>query len=227
MENYSVRRLNKISQINNANKYLEIGVETGRTFLEFDIEYKDGVDPNFLFDVKLHQNEKHRFFKVKSNDFWLSDKPLIYDIFFIDGLHTFEQTLRDIICSLRYAHDKSIWLIDDTVPSDIFSAIRDQKQSYDVRSRHQMPGNPWHGDVFKIIPAMREYFPTLDFVTIIEQGNPQTIAWFAQNKNFQPLDYNLEAVSRFDFLDIDKNQSIFNFKKENDAFSYLQNNFKV
>tara|TARA_B100001057_G_scaffold476445_1_gene544435 strand:- start:56 stop:328 length:273 start_codon:yes stop_codon:yes gene_type:complete len=90
-----------------------------------------------------------------------------------------------------------------------------------------MPGKPWHGDVFKIIPAIREYFPTLDFVTIIQQGNPQTIAWFAQNKSFQPLDYNLEAVSRFEFLDIDKNQSIFNFKKEDDAFSYLQNNFKI
>ena len=121
------------------------------TFLDFDIEYKDGVDPNFLFDIKLHQSQKHRFFNVKSNEFWLSDKPQIYDIFFIDGLHTFEQTLRDIICSLKYSHNQSIWLIDDTVPSDIFSAIKDQKQSYYVRSSHKMPGKPWHGDVFKII----------------------------------------------------------------------------
>jgi hypothetical protein len=48
MENHSVRRLKKISKINNGNKYLEIGVERGITFLDFDIEYKDGVDPNFL-----------------------------------------------------------------------------------------------------------------------------------------------------------------------------------
>ena len=40
-------------------------------------------------------------------------------------------------------------------------------------------------------------------------------------KNFKPMNYNLEVISRFDYLDIDKNRSLFNLKKEDDAFNYL------
>ena len=73
---------------------------------------------------------------------------------------------------------------------------------------------------------MREYFPIFNFLTIIDKGNPQTIAWLAAEKNFKPMNYNLEVISRFDYLDIEENRSLFNLKKEDDAFNYLNEYFR-
>ena len=129
--NWSARRINAAARINNARTYLEIGVHNGDTFFDVEIEYKDAVDPHFLFETSPLTSEKVRFFSQTSDAFWTSDKPLKYDLIFIDGLHTFEQTFRDLLCSMRFSHDRTVWLIDDTLPTDVvFSAIPDQAKSY-------------------------------------------------------------------------------------------------
>jgi hypothetical protein len=52
-----------------------------------------------------------------SDEFFATLRPSKrYDVAFIDGLHTFEQTYRDVINT--FAHLRSgVILIDDTVPS--------------------------------------------------------------------------------------------------------------
>jgi len=43
-------RISFLSGLNNAAKYLEIGVSSGSTFFSVDIPFKVGVDPGFLFE---------------------------------------------------------------------------------------------------------------------------------------------------------------------------------
>ena len=218
---WSVRRIDRIRALNNATRYLEIGVERGTTFLNVPIPIKDGVDPKFMFDPAAVVTSHIRLFSQTSDAFWISGRAQVYDVMMIDGLHTFEQTFRDMLCSMRYSHSKTVWLIDDTLPSDVFSAIPDQNRSYRERQKMNIAGAPWHGDVFKIVPAIRDFIPTLDYATIVNSGNPQTLLWFGSKQEFKPVVNNLELVSRMSYFDIEPNLGLYNLATEDQAFSRL------
>jgi hypothetical protein len=68
-------------------------------------------------------------------------------------------------------------LIDDTVPSDEFSAIPDQDASYRARDAAGLEGRPWHGDVWRVVMLLDRHHPELEWRTIIDGGNPQTLVW--------------------------------------------------
>ena len=215
-------RINKIKNLNKANYYLEIGVQSGDTFLNVDILFKDAVDPEFSFDTFSYTTDYVRFFKTESDNFWTSNNPRVYDIIFIDGLHKFEQTCRDLVSSLAYSHPKTIWLIDDTLPSDAFSAIPDIRKSYLERSKHGLGGSPWHGDVFKVVPFIHDFMPNVCYATCINDGNPQTIMWRSGRSNFVPAFNNFEAISRFSYFDINENAKIFNFLPQETILDMLE-----
>ena len=222
---WSVRRINAIAAMNNAECYLEIGVNKGETFLNVPIAGKDGVDPQFQFDVRSHSSANVRMFSQFSDDFWTSGNPRTYDIIFIDGLHTFEQTFRDFVSSLMYSHSRTVWLLDDTIPSDVFSAIPDYRRSMQERQRANLPGVPWHGDVFKIVPALHDFFPVLNYATITGSGNPQTVLWHGPRAKFQPRFNNLETISRLTYFDIEPNLDVFNVMGEAEALRLLRDDF--
>jgi len=219
--NWTARIIEKIAAINKAQDYLEIGVNKGETFFQVEIVTKDAVDPNFLFDTKPLENESVRFFPETSDEFWTGGRGRVYDVIFLDGLHTFEQTFRDFVASLHHAHRKTVWLIDDTVPSDEFSAMSDQAACIRERKKANCPSGNWHGDVFKIVPALHDFFPTLTYATVVGSGNPQTIVWYQPRHNFAPKFNSLEAVSRLSFFDIAILEPIYNRRSEDATFAEL------
>ena len=68
-------------------------------------------------------------------------------------------------------------MIDDTVPSDEYSAIPDQEASYRARDAAGLEGRPWHGDVWRVVMMLDRHHPELEWRTIIDEGNPQTLVW--------------------------------------------------
>jgi hypothetical protein len=95
-------------------KYLEIGVEYGQTFLQthFKDENKTGVDPDPKFDII---GKKFKFIKATSDDFFKDrkvdsledrkvDSPKTFDVIFIDGMHQSEYFLRDFNNSVKALH---------------------------------------------------------------------------------------------------------------------------
>ncbi len=224
---WSNRRIKRIKALNNAKTYMEIGVAAGQTFLGVDIAYKDGVDPNFRFDTAPVVTDQVRLFSQTSDAFWTSGQGLVYDVIMIDGLHTFEQTFRDIVASLRYAHARTVWLIDDTLPNDVFSAIPDMGRCFHERRKMNIEGNAWHGDTFKVVPAIHDFIPTMDYVTIVNSGNPQTLAWFGSGADFAPFANNLETISRMTYFDIEPNIDLFRLVDEDQAFERLKAAFSA
>jgi len=220
--NHSVRRLSRLAKELWYRSYLEIGVETGATFNNFDIAEKDAVDPHFLFDAKSLARQSIRYFETTSDHFFVnSHKNKKYDLVFIDGLHTFEQTFRDFCSTLSAIHDQSCVLIDDVCPSDIFSAHPDQKTAYRFRAQH-IPGTrdrQWHGDTYKIIFAIHDFFPNLSYRTINSKGNPQAIVWRRPRAAFAPIFNNLERISRLNYYDIFDNLNAFKLGEEDEVLN--------
>lgn len=174
------RRINEIARRVGARSYLEIGVQAGKTFFNVDIPVKVAVDPNFLFDYKEHASGGVIFYNCTSDDFFSSvDSIPNFDIVFLDGLHTFDQTYRDFCNALLFTHDRSIIIIDDTVPNDYYSSLRSQSSCV-LRRRREAPGSTigeWRGDVYKVTLLLTLFHGSLGFITANDEGPAQTIVW--------------------------------------------------
>ena len=127
------------------------------------------------------------------------ERMLPFDVIFIDGLHTFEQSLRDFENSLEYAHDHTFWLMDDTVPCDAYSALPDMDMASFKRKRAGLKVGPWHGDVYKTIFAIHDKHPEISYCTLVS-GNPQTILWRSKGNRRQPIFGSMGEIDKIDYF---------------------------
>ena len=103
-------------------RYLEIGVEARVTFNEVNVPEKTAVDPHFKIARDLLRGAS---FETTSDAFFDDNPRANFDLIFIDGLHTFEQSLRDFTRSLSRISENGLILIDDCYPSDYLASLRD------------------------------------------------------------------------------------------------------
>jgi hypothetical protein len=203
----SARRINRLlSAFPDESRYLEIGVFRGYTLENVRATYRWGVEPDPRFDttsvppgVTIDVCTSDQFFSR-----W--DPECQFDLVFLDGLHTFRQTYRDLINALRVCRAGFV-LIDSVVPSDSTSANPDQQESWLERERLQLGGNPntWHGDVFKVIVALSKYHRSqLTFCTVLNRGKPQTIVWRKpQAEEVLPIDtVSLDSLDEIRFDEV-------------------------
>jgi hypothetical protein len=207
-------RIAYLSSLNSAKKYLEIGVWGGSTFFSVEIPFKVAVDPCFVFDPNDYTKEGSHFYQVTSDKFFreldqgrlLVDaeaprEAIKFDIIFIDGHHTFEQSFKDFENSLRYAHQRTLWLIDDTVPSDAYSAIPSPAMSRYKRRLAGLERGDWHGDVFKTIFAIHDLHPEISYCTLMG-SNPQTVLWMAPRSNRSPYFSSVSEIIKSTYYDM-------------------------
>jgi hypothetical protein len=218
-------RIEWIAKTVGGRSYLEIGVFDGETFTNVGLERKVAVDPNFRFDWQKYQTGKVSLHPITSDAFFATQKRELFDVIFIDGLHTFAQSFRDFCATMALAHDRTVWLIDDTVPNDIFSMMPDYKQTHRLRELHKVDSMAWHGDVFRTAFAIHDFFPTLDMRTITSFGNPQTIVTKNPRADFAPRWNDLEKIARLEFADFDENRDCMRPATEEEAKTWLRSVF--
>lgn len=207
-------RINKIAKLINAKTYLEIGVAEGHTFHDVQIEHKTAVDPNFLFDISAYSHLKRQFYyNMKSDDFFdeigreisgsLRDRDFTWDVVYIDGLHVYQQTMADFVNSFKYTTDRTIWIFDDTVPSDPWAAIPNMDQCYFFRQMAGVAGWDWQGDVYKCVFEIHDFFNEFSYATVIGNGNPQTIVWKVKDSQQRPRIFrDASEVGKLDYFNM-------------------------
>lgn len=174
----------------NAKKYLEIGIYKGINFTSINCDYKVGVDPD-LNTIATHHMTSDEFFKQNTE---------IFDIIFIDGLHYFEQVLRDIINSLDILNPGGYIICHDMNP---------EKKEYQVIPRTSNP--PWTGDCWKAFVTLRQISENLEmFVVntdygcgIIRKGTQKRVK-ITENLTYENFDRNrkewLNLIDIEDFI---------------------------
>ena len=240
MSRHSVRRLTALKELTSSSRYLEVGVSQGHTFNHVDFPKKHAVDPNFRFETKDHERKGISFFQQTSDDYFTKvvDIP-DFDLIFLDGLHAYEQTYRDFVNAILHSHEKTIFLIDDTRPSDIYSAMRNQ--NFAVTTRRTLTtsdSRDWHGDVFKILFLLKLFHVKYEYATVCED-NPQTIVWSksltsgqSREKNpkpfktFKDMRYLRSCFENLGSIDyhwtMNECSDIFQVAKEDDLLTYLK-----
>lgn len=128
--------------------YLEIGVENGYNLANVECEYKLGVDPNVNTPAQIH---------LTSNEFFELNKKY-FDIVFIDGLHTREQSMEDIANAMDVVKDDGIVVVHDCNPPE----------------KRFQEGEPrdidWTGEVWKTWVKLRGYDTNNMFVVDTDFG---------------------------------------------------------
>lgn len=171
--------INEILQQQNLGRsYLEVGVEYGFCFEAVRAHRKTAVDPKFRFQkwppyrgVSLQEAPSDAFFQSLSP----SER---FDLVFLDGLHTAEQTWKDFRNVAKHLDSNSVVIIDDTVPNDEYSAELSSEQAYAKRTLAGVKNDyQWHGDVYRVVLKIREEFPAIQVVTVIDVPNPFTVCW--------------------------------------------------
>jgi hypothetical protein len=220
----SAVRINRLARICAAKSYLEIGVARGETFGAVEIEVKHGVDPKFRFDTRLVETDKVKLFENTSDVFFTERASKIkYDLIFLDGLHTFEQTFRDFCATMPHAHGNTVWIIDDVFPNDVFSALPSQADTLRYRKLHGVKSGLWHGDVFKCIFAINDFFPNFNFRSIRRtHGNPQTVILNRPRQDFKPAFNNLERISRMSYFDFLEYKRFLRLHSDEEVFAWVE-----
>jgi hypothetical protein len=170
--------------------YLEIGVEYGRAFRRITADEKIAVDPAFLLSARSRKSAGARarathYFEMTSDAFFASQAAFLeqrgIDVALIDGLHTYEQVVRDVENTLRYLRDDGVIVLHDCNPSR--ASIGCPATSYaDFRAQNHWWDFLWSGDVWKAIVHLRSTRDDLriavlncDFgVGVIRKGLPES-----------------------------------------------------
>lgn len=161
--------------------YLEIGVDTGVS-LAFSHVPTIAVDPMFKVeseirtDVHLVRQTSDVFFARREPLRHLSggrnpwrnlrhNRPLFgrlmgrptVDFVFIDGMHWFEFALRDFMNAEGHSSATTVIVFDDMLPRNVTEAARDRTTG------------AWTGDVYKLVPVLRQYRPDLILIAVDTQ----------------------------------------------------------
>ena len=163
--NYQLHRTEIIKRIisqKNIKNYLEIGCDKDEVFSEIEVENKIGVDPN--------SGGTHR---MTSDSFFLINNKL-FDLIFIDGLHTYEQVKKDIINSLNCLNKNGLILIHDCLPLNYYDQAVPRAQK------------KWNGDVWKAITEFR----TFDEIDVCVGSFDNGIGLITNKKNKNKLTIN-------------------------------------
>ena len=172
--------------------YLEIGIENANTFRSVGAKYKVGVDPYPLCRPPLRMFGS--LIKRMPSDQFFRSNEFVFDLAFIDGLHTYEQTYKDLLNTFLTSSSEVLILIDDVVPSDIFAASRSQLECQILKQNQGIENNYWMGDVFKLLPLLYNFHTGIKWATIIEKNeNPQLLVWRSRaNSDSEIRDMSLE-----------------------------------
>ncbi|MFX1311006.1 MAG: class I SAM-dependent methyltransferase [Promethearchaeota archaeon] len=203
--------IQKIINQKKANNYLEIGINWGINFLNIICPRKMGVDPRMRITprkkiysyFKNFSNLFNCFYHYTSDQFFEKNEQLLrkigLDVVFIDGLHTYHQSLQDVLNSLKFLNKHGIIILHDVNPPN--------KKSTQIR---------WLGDTWKTILHMRSLKKDLKiFVLDIETG----LGIITRGKSNKILELNFSQIEELSYNELEKNRiNLLNVKN----YSYFQ-----
>ena len=188
--------------------YLEIGVETGATFKQINIENKLGVDPDPSY--------KTRDIVMKTSDDFFKETNDKFDIIFVDGMHQLEYVYNDFFNSINCLTTTGSVVVDDVLPMN-------EREQYKVPIKHYYHngilkyGEPWTGDVWKFIYFLflhyhfdfsiynftngyRGMIHIYNFKNTIKQSNGQNLNKTNVIEIMNTYDYNTHYGSYIDYI---------------------------
>ena len=215
--------------------YLEIGVSRGQAFQRISADVKIAVDPAFKIPERSREladakgRETH-YFETTSDAFFEEEAAFLeqhpIDVALIDGLHTYEQVVRDVEYTVRHLKDDGVIFLHDCNPP--FELASRRAESWEDFMAQQK-GRPlaigiWNGDVWKAIVHLRSTRPDLvvgvlkcdQGVGFVRKGTPEST-----------LSYSPEQIEALTYADLKADRKrLLNLKSPRYVEQFLQDSVR-
>ena len=221
--------IQRVIETRNAQTYLEIGVENGVSFMPIRARYKIAVDPKFAITrksrikwlVKNFANWRAEFHEVTSDVYFSRNQTKRFDVVFIDGLHTYEQSLRDVVNSLERLNEAGVIFLHDCIPPHRAAAYPSRVSAQQAAELNIGGWTPeWCGDVWKTICHLRSQRSDLrvfvldgDYgLGVVTRGAPESV-----------LNLTKSELDKMTYEDLVRDRvNLLNLKDENYALEFLK-----
>ena len=197
---------------------MEIGTYKGVSFLPIRCRKKIAVDPFF----KVRRKEKLRwffknpnnlrniYFQMKSDVFFEEQGPYLDkvrpQIVLVDGLHTFEASLNDVLNSLRYLDEEGVIIMHDCYPPHKAAATPGTSSTDAKKAGVEGWTGQWCGDVWKTIIYLREQYEGLLDVFVLNTDMGLGVVK-VKDKNVLDLKVDWELFRKVDAMNYEEMKS--------------------
>jgi len=188
--------------------YLEIGVRCGANFFQVNASRKIGVDPDYFFSKRSllkamlkRRNWFFKMYKMESDHFFSKHEKTLQanglDVVFIDGMHTYQQSLKDAKNALRFLNKDGVVVFHDCNPIS------------EIASQPNLPNEKinWNGDVWKTIFQFRQFSNSFECFTydtdeglgvikVKSKFEEKLLSEIKYSEQIQDLDYNFLNQNR-------------------------------
>lgn len=201
---------------NQFSRYMEIGTFKGSSFFPIRCAKKIAIDPHFQFSLRDKikwifrnpYNWRNRYFQMTSDDFFVKKTEFLaragkQELIFIDGLHTFRASLKDVLNSLQFLSTEGVIVMHDCYPPN--EAAAEPGLSYDQVKAKKLPGwtGEWCGDVWKTIHYLRELYPENLEVHVLNSDYGLGIIKFRENVPVK-FEINEKLYHEIDLMNFDR-----------------------
>lgn len=221
--------IQKIIDKTKARTYLEIGVFRGSNFFPVKAGRKIGVDPQFSFGSRrkikwwfknLH-NLLARYYETDSDSFFARNSlDGGVDVAFIDGLHTYQQSLKDVENSIKRLNPRGVIIMHDCNPQSEAAACPALSIDHVAALNPPDWDGQWNGDVWKTICYLRSTRHDLNiFVLDCDQG----LGIITRGKPEEVLSFTPAQVDNLTYSDLAKDRErLLNLKGKDYLFEFLK-----
>jgi hypothetical protein len=199
--------------------YLEIGVSKGQALRRITADEKIAVDPAFRLTERTRRlaDGKARathYFETTSDSFFeeqaafLAERPI--DVALIDGLHTYEQVVRDVENTVRYLKDDGVIFLHDCNPAfELIGRRAETWEDFVAQQKGPLVIGIWSGDVWKSIVYLRSLRRDLRVavlrcdmgVGVVRKGIPESPLTYTPAQ-IEELSYSDLAADRKNLLNL-------------------------
>lgn len=186
-----------LSELNRYTNYLEIGCQNDTNFAKVPFANKIGVDPS--------AGGTHRM----TSDAFFADNKQMFDIVFIDGMHSYEQVRKDVYNSLKFLNVGGTIVMHDLLPTSW--------------EQEHMPrlSRGWNGSTWKIAYELKALFGPKFGIIMADEGLGVVFKDTAGEVT-PPSAEVYEATRKKTYNDFLKDYKSFGIVKAEDAAGFLR-----
>lgn len=169
--------INRLTGLFSTPSYLQIGGDLRETFFAVEANSKTAVGFDGQDFSSVLGDRTQDISPLKSDDFFRRlNLDRKFDVILIDGYHTFEQTLRDLLNAIVHSHEKTIIIIDNVFPNSYAASISSIEEWTAFRAALGIEDQSWMGDVYKCVRFIDAFLPAFSFATSSDNRG-QLLLW--------------------------------------------------
>lgn len=155
------------------------------------------------------RNLRIRRFEMTSDRYFATEAAGAFrgggvDLVFVDGLHTWEQSLRDVTNALGYLSDSGLVVLHDCSPRSPAAAFAAESLEAARDARPDGWDGMWSGDVWKTVLSLRSSRSDLD-VRVIDDDSGIGLVRRAGAPTVEPaLAFSHEEIAALTYADLDR-----------------------